>query len=450
MPQTVIGPVGILRNKSHISKGINMTGSSTAQFSMGRRWLIFCSVFFLGVLTSFGMFKAPTMFTTEFTAELGFTEANIGWVMSMFTLIGAVLAFPAGGIFAKLGAKKSLVITAVSLIIGAVGGALATNAAIMLATRFIEGIGMGLISVVGPAAVASIIPARKQGLAMGIWSVWFPAGVVLAMNITPMVYALAGSWRANWWLSAILAAIALVFIIAVYVTPPQEDATEQQASSEGEHMRGSAPLKLKPDFFSIIMIALAFGCWNVFNAGAIGGFYPSYLADVQQLDTQLSGTVSSVTNILVLILGPVSGIVADKFNIHKGFIVFGMFGAALLLTFAFGDNMALVWVFVIAMSFCSACCATGVFSSVPLYAKDPAKIGLGMATVAFFQNLGGSIGSAAFGGIAASLGWNMASLVFCVPIAIVGGICAVLIRSLKPRDTFEDITGTAEIAEQAE
>ncbi len=395
---------------------------------MGRRWLIFCSVFFLGILTSFGMFKAPTMFTTEFTTELGFTESNIGWVMSMFTLIGAVLAFPAGGIFAKLGAKKSLIITAISLIIGAVGGALATNATMMLITRFIEGIGMGLISVVGPAAVASIIPPRKQGLAMGIWSVWFPAGVVLAMNITPMVYAMAGSWRANWWLSAILATIALVFVIAVYKTPPQENAPEQTDAASG-----SAPLKLKPDFFSIVMIALAFGCWNVFNAGAIGGFYPSYLTDVHGLDNQLSGTISSITNILVLALGPISGFVADKFNIHKGFIVFGMFGAAVLLTFAFGDNMALVWVFVVAMSFCSACCSTGVFSSVPLYAKDPSKVGLGMAIVAFFQNLGGCIGSAAFGSLAVGLGWNMASLAFCVPIAIVGGVCAALIKSLKPK-----------------
>lgn len=404
-----------------------MTGSSDTQFPMSRRWMIFCSVFFLGILTSFGMFKAPTMFTTEFISELGFTESSIGWVMSMFTLIGAVLAFPAGGIFAKLGAKKSLIITAISLIVGAVGGALATNATMMLATRFIEGIGMGLVSVVGPAAVASIIPAKKQGLAMGIWSVWFPAGVVLAMNVTPMVYALAGTWRANWWLSAILAAVALIFVWAVYATPPQENASEE-ASADG------APMKLKPDFFSIVMIAIAFGCWNVFNAGAIGGFYPSYLADVHSLDTQLSGTISSITNILVLALGPISGIIADKFNIHKGFIVFGMFGAAILLTFAFGDNMPLVWVFVIAMSFCSACCSTGVFSSVPLYAKDPSKVGLGMAIVAFFQNLGGCIGSAAFGALAVSMGWNMASFAFCVPIAIVGGVCAVLIKSLKSKN----------------
>ena len=54
--------------------------------------------------------------------------------------------------------------------------------------------------------------------------------------------------------------------------------------------------------------------------------------------------------------------------------------------------------------------------------------------VAFFQNLGGCIGSAAFGALAVSMGWNMASLAFCVPIAIVGGVCAVLIKSLKAKN----------------
>lgn len=407
-----------------------MSDSKSADFSMGRRWTIFASVFLIGILAAFCQFKAPPLFATEFTPELGFTSATIGWVMSMFSLIGVVLAFPAGGILAKLGAKKSLTITAISLLLGSVLGALATNAPMMLATRFIEGVGMGLISVVGPAAVASIIPQRKQGLAMGIWSVWFPAGVVLAFNTVPAAYSLAGSWRGAWWLSAILAAVALVFMLAVYADPPQEEAVVANDSSSSP----TASASLKPDMFSIFMVAIAFGCWNIFNAGAIGGFYPAFLADAHGLDTQLSSTISSITNILVLFLGPISGIVSDKFNIHKGFIVGSLFGAAVLLTFGFGNNMALVWVFVIALSVFSACCATGTFSSVPLLAKDPAKIGLGMAIVAFFQNAGGMIGSAAFGSLSASIGWNAASLAFCVPVAVVGGIAAVLIRSGKKKD----------------
>lgn len=399
-----------------------MSKSADVEFSMTRRWIIFASVFLIGILAAFCQFKAPPFFATEFPAELGFTDASIGWVMSMFSLIGVVLAFPAGGILAKLGTKKSLTITVASLLIGSVAGALAPNSVVMLTSRFVEGIGMGLISVVGPAAVASIIPQRKQGLAMGIWSVWFPAGVVVAFNTCPLVYSLAGTWRGAWWFAAALTAVALVFMLVVYADPPQEKAEAEAAES------AASAGGLRPDMFSIVMIAVAFGCWNIFNAGAIGGFYPAFLSDAHGLDTQMASTVSSVTNILVLFLGPISGIVSDKFNIHKGFIVGGLFGAAVLLTFGFGDNMTLVWVFVVSLSVFSACCATGTFSSVPLYAKDPSKIGLGMAIVAFFQNAGGMIGAAAFGPLAASMGWSAASLAFCVPVAVVGGVCAILIK----------------------
>ena len=108
-----------------------------SEITMGRRWLMFVTIFIVGVLAAFCQFKAPVLFATEFTSELGFTDANIGWVMSVFSLIGVVLAFPAGGILAKLGAKKSLMITAIALAIGAGAGALVNNATMMLATRFI-------------------------------------------------------------------------------------------------------------------------------------------------------------------------------------------------------------------------------------------------------------------------------------------------------------------------
>lgn len=397
--------------------------NKASEISMGRRWLMFASIFLVGVLAAFCQFKAPVLFATEFTSELGFTDASIGWVMSIFSLIGVVLAFPAGGVLAKLGAKKSLIITGIALAVGAGAGALAQSATMMLVTRFIEGIGMGLISVVGPAAVAEVIPQNKQGLAMGIWSVWFPAGVVVAFNIVPFIYSAAGTWRAAWWFACIVAAIAIILVVLVYVEAEKEPA-EQKATQ-------AASIKLKPDMVSVILIAVLFCAWNIFNAGAIGGFYPSYLADVHHMDTQLAGSVASITNILVLALGPISGIVADKFNLHKSLMVFAMIGAVVMLTFAFGDNLTLTYVFVAGFSVFSACCATGVFSSIPLYARDPAKIGFCMAIVAFLQNLGGVIGAAAFGPLAANVGWNSASLMFLVPVAVVGLACGIFIK--KPQ-----------------
>jgi predicted MFS family arabinose efflux permease len=391
---------------------------------MSRRWLIFASVFFMGIMTAFNMFKAPPLFPS-LIPELGFTDATIGWVMSMFSMIGVVLAFPAGAILNKLGIKKSLIITGASLVIGSAIGALATNVPVILASRFIEGIGMGLISVVGPASIASLIPQKKQGLAMGLWAIWFPFGVVLGMNSAPAIEALAG-WRAVWWIVAALSLLSLLFVIFVYAQPPQEaqtGAVEQKA------------VDVKPDYRSIVFVAIAFMAWNIINAGAVSGFYPSFLQAQHGMDPQTAGFVASITSLLVLALGPLSGLVSDKLRTRKWLMVFAMATAAVLSFFAFGDNLPLVWVFLIVMALASAAMPTGVFSIVPELAKKPAAIGTGMAIVAFFQNIGGMVGSAAFGPLVAhpAIGWNLASLVFLVPVAIVGCVFALLTKEKRSK-----------------
>lgn len=396
------------------------------EFTMGRRWVIFSSVLLLGVLAAICMFKAPPLFSTEFTTDLGFTDTTIGWVMSMFAMIGIVLAFPASGILAKLGTKKSLIITAASFVIGSLVGAVANDVAMMLASRFIEGVGMGLISVVGGAAVASVIPRRKQGLAMGLWSIWFPTGAVIAFNVSPLLYVATGAWRAVWWFSAVVAVVALVFVAVVYADPPREEEDDALTTSDSAST-------LKPNMLGLILATLAFGAWNTVNGGAVSSFYPSFLGDIHGMTPQAAGSVSSVTNICMLFLCPLMGFIADKLKAQKWLAVFGLFLGAVLFAFGFSDDTAFVWAFVVLMSFASSACATGTFAVIPILAKDPAKVGLGMAFAAFFQNIGILIGSAAFAPISSALGWSAASMTFCIPICVAGGVCAVLAAVVRKR-----------------
>lgn len=395
-----------------------------SSFSMGRRWLIFSIVFVIGIMSAYNMFKAPPLFPV-IIPELGFTGENIGWVMSMFGIIGVVLAFPAGAILAKLGIKKSLLITAASLAIGSALGAVANGVAMCLFSRFVEGIGMGLISVVGPAAIATIIPRSKQGLAMGLWAVWFPAGSVLALNTAPTLAAMMG-WRFVWWFAAALCVAAFIFALVCYAQPPAEDEGGEE---------GAVKDTRKPDMRSIILVSIGFMAWNAFNAGAIGGFYPTFLQEVHSMDPAFAGFASSLTNICVLALGPISGIVSDKIGTRKGLLVFAFAGAAVFLTFGFGSNLTLIYVFLIGFSFFSASCATGTFSIIPKLTHQPEKVGFSMAIVAFLQNIGIVLGSAVFPMVAAGLAWNwsMASMAFCVPLAVVGLICSIFVREKANR-----------------
>jgi predicted MFS family arabinose efflux permease len=398
----------------------------TGAISSGRRWLMFASAFAVALFAGFNMFKAPPLFTT-LISTLGFSSSNIGWVTSMFSLISVVLAFPAGGILARIGVRKCLLIAAGGVVVGSALGALAISWQMLLATRFIEGIGLGLISVVGPAAVASLFPRGQSGLAMGIWTIWFPFAIVIGLNASPAIFAIAG-WRAVWWIGAALSLASLLFVWAVYREPEKNATVEQEQSPAHASEPNTAR---KAGFVGVILATVAFGCWNIFFGGAIASFYPTFLQQVHGMSVQFAGTAASITNILVLVLGPVSGVISDRLGTRKGLMVFAMIGAIVMLFIAFSGNTTLVWVYLVVMALFAAAMPTGTFAIVPELAGDPSRIGLGMATLAFFQNLGIAIGSAAFGPIAADLGWNTASLAFLVPVAVVGLVITFFVKGRK-------------------
>jgi predicted MFS family arabinose efflux permease len=393
------------------------------EFSLGRRWLIFAAVFLMAICVALNMMKAPPIFTV-LIPELGFTESTIGLVVSSFVLVGVILAFPAGALVSKFGIKALLIGTGLFTILGSILGTFATESTFMLASRFVEGIAYALISVAGIAAVSLVMPNRVKGLAMGIWSIWYPLGTVLGMLLSPTIAATMG-WRVMWWIVAALTLVATVFVIAVYAEPkPEKTLVETGEASP-------ASSNSKPDFRSIIFLSLSFLAWNVIWAGAINGFYPTFLQNTQNMNAQEAGFIVSLPSLIVLILGPISGIVSDRLGTRKWLAVFAMAGVAILCTIAFSDNMMLSWIFVLLVTIPACAMPTGVFAGVPELAKRPESVGLAMGILAFLQNLGVLIGSAAFGPVSVALGWQRASWFYLIPVAAIGLICALLVREKR-------------------
>ncbi|NTU89168.1 MAG: MFS transporter [Actinobacteria bacterium] len=386
--------------------------------SMRRRWLLFAIVFFVSVICAFTNFKAPPLFI-YLIDDLGFTQANIGWVMSMFSLFGVILAFPAGGILAKVGYKPSLTIITVCMTVGCVLGAFSNSVPVFLVSRMIEGIAFAFACVVAPAAVATLFPREKQGLVMGIYATWSPVGMIIAFNASP---ALAGAmgWQSVWWLNIVLAIISLLLVALLYKHPEQKPIKIEGGESAG-----------KPNWKGIVLASLVMGLFAMSYGSGLGSFYPTFLQEVHGMSAQSAGFATSITSILNVILGPIIGIISDKLQARKGLMVLGMVGISILFTFAFSSSIGVVWTFIILMSIPAATVPTGVFAIVPNLAHNPAKVGLAMASVIMVQNLGIVIGSAGFGALNTSLGWNTASLYFLVPAGILGLVCALLIREKK-------------------
>lgn len=102
-------------------------------------------------------------------------DANVGWLLSIISLVGAVFGAVAGALITRLGLERMLILGLVA------GGAMSLWQAVLpafgpfLASRIIEGISHLAIVIAAPTLIAQIARPRYRGAAMALWSTFFGA-----------------------------------------------------------------------------------------------------------------------------------------------------------------------------------------------------------------------------------------------------------------------------------
>jgi MFS family permease len=130
-------------------------------------WFILVIVLLTSVAAPLNQFKVPPILPLLMEA-FSQSAGRAGLLMSVFAITGLILAIPAGFIFQRLGYRITGAIAILSIILGAALGAFSRDVGTMLASRFIEGAGMGFMTVLAPAIIAMWFPTDQRGKAMGI------------------------------------------------------------------------------------------------------------------------------------------------------------------------------------------------------------------------------------------------------------------------------------------
>ena len=132
--------------------------------NMKRAWVVAFATIFAGVSLALVQNKVAPSMTTLMDA-FGIDMATAGWLSSLFSLVGIVIAIPAAVILNKVGPKRGGIIALACAVVGSLVGVLSGNVAVLMASRIIEGMGVGLMSVIdGRRRIARRFPEAKRGL----------------------------------------------------------------------------------------------------------------------------------------------------------------------------------------------------------------------------------------------------------------------------------------------
>lgn len=350
--------------------------------------------------------------------DLGITNAQSGLLVSIFVLSGIFLSIPMGMLTTRYGTFKTGLFSLLCIIVGSALGAVSTGYAVMLFSRFMEGIGLMFLVCIGPATVGKTSTDKNRGTLMGIVMCFMSFGQIIALNIAP-----AMGWRNFWWFSAAFGAVGLVLWVLFIRGIDQQEETGDVEKVNVVHVLAGV-LKNR----SVWMICLTFLAYMLAHMGVFN-YLPTYLTEKGGLSATTAGSLTSLASLIGIPIGILGGTLADKWGSRKKPLALTMILLAVLIALLplFNSQtfvIALVCYGIVANAE-AGLCMTAISEAVV-----PEQGSTATAVVNTAQWIGAFLGSTLFGAILGAIGWNTSFYVMAV-ICVVGALTVLMANKVK-------------------
>jgi MFS family permease len=391
------------------------------------RWSTVALLVGAGMVSAFQIGKAPAALG-HLRADLGFGLVTAGWVISMFNVIGVGLGTLLGAATSRIGDRRMVIGGLLLTAAASFAGALSQGAAILLATRFVEGLGF-LATVIGvPALIIRLARSHDYKLAFGIWGTYMPAGTAFMMLLSPLFLAPFG-WRGLWLANALVVAL----FAAMLATATRGLRDGAMSSTPGlaaigrdmwETLRAGGPL----------LVALAFGSYTL-NFIAVLGFLPTILVEREGLSQPLAATLTAIA-IAANVPGNLVGGVLLHWGVPRWRLVAG---ASLVMALCaigiYSDALPLAarYTLTVLFSAVGGMLPATVLGWAPATAPTPRLAPTANGLVVQGSHFGQMLGPPALAALAVATGdWSWSPGVL-VASAAVGITCALALRRTERR-----------------
>jgi MFS transporter, ACS family, glucarate transporter len=370
--------------------------------------------------------------------EFHLDHVHLGWVFSAFVLGYALFQAPGGSLADRIGPRKILAAGVVWWgIFTALITFLSANTAglliMLIAVRFLLGMGEAVVYPASNCIVAAWIPSTERGIANGI----IFAGVGFGAGITPPIIGylmLHQGWRASFWASAALGLIAgVIWYIIARDKPAQHpwiSGREKLLIEAGlpnapsSTPSGGAKLSWRAILRDSNVQAVTFSYFTYGYAAYIFfSWFFIYLSSVRGLNIRESSYYTMLPFLAMAIGSPLGGWASDRLTKKWGKRVGRCYlaGAAIAVCAAFiacGTQVASARL----ASLVLAGGAGALYISQSSFWSVSADIGKESAgSVSGFMNMGGQLGGALTASltpaIASHFGWTASFMV-------AAGMCA--------------------------
>jgi MFS family permease len=379
--------------------------------SKRQAWIVMLATFFAGIAVALNQFKVPPVMQV-LIEQLKIDTVTGGWLMSSSAVAGVILGIPAAVILVRLGPKTSGLAALGCTVVGSGLGALATVPSMLLLGRVIEGIGLGLITVVAPAVVSMWFQPAERGMPMGIWASWVPLGSFVMFNLAGPLEARLG-WQGVWWFGALFALIAFAVYAAVVVAPTRQGPLSGTSSVAGDAGIGKA--LANPASW---ILAFVFGTFN-FGIISLSTWAPTYFNQGLGIDPAGASFDASLVSLAIIPSTLVAGWLLDRTTNRRNVLSAALLVCAVLLIWSFQlSGPGIVVPYALTLGFVAGFIPAATFTLAPETAGTPQGAGMALGIVSVGQNVGMFVGPPIVGALVGGGNWAAAVMPVAGALAI--------------------------------
>ena len=303
------------------------------QHDPARAWRILFLLFLANLLNFFDR-VIPAVVAEPIRKEWGLSDVQLGLVFSAFTIVYAIAGLPLGRL-ADTGSRRKIMgwgLAAWSAFTGATGAA--WNYVSFFVVRLFVGVGEASYAPAATSMIGDLFPPNKRSLAMGIFMLGLPVGLVLAFFTIGAIINAFGTWRAPFYVAMVPGLILAITMF--FIKEPARGAAEETKVGEHKIERPIRKVLSVPTLWGIIAAGIVLNMAAYAANGFMVPLLQRYFEASLQTAAVATGVILGISGLIGLTLGAA---VADR--LHKvnetARLIYGagsMFAAAALTWFA--------------------------------------------------------------------------------------------------------------------
>lgn len=336
--------------------------------------------------------------------QLEFSFSHIGWLTSLFSVLGMIGGIPLGTLVMRYGQRRSIILGLCILILSSAASTMGSSLAWLLSWRTLEGLGFVLVVVTCPAFIDRVTHLRHKNLTLSMWSCFMPIGMFSSL----LIGGWFTDWRLLWWLCSLLPLIAL-FLVLRYTSPPPASLVFPKFSDITQQLKLLFSTSVAPAFTGLFALyALMYF--------ALFSFLPLLLVERMGFSVSHAGYFTAIAA-LANVLGNLSA---------ARFLTAGIARSKLLLTSCIAMIVCGVIVFfinpspLITLILCFAFSSMGglipatIMSTVPRIAPTAAAIPVTTGLTMQGSNMGQVLGPSLVGSTVELYGWQSGGVIIFI------------------------------------